>query len=419
VRPWLFLSVVVCCWIMLKSDSGVERRGVMKILYYDCFSGISGDMNLGAMIDVGVDQDRLMNELKKLAIDPYEIRITRDQRRGISGTRVEVVLSDKNVPYHRSFRNILKLVEESDLSQKVKTLSLKIFTKIAQAEAKIHGCNIDDVHFHEIGAVDSIVDIVGAAVCLDYLDVDRVLSSPVQVGGGFVECAHGTLPVPAPATAEILRGIPVKSGLVPFETTTPTGAAILAATVDAFIEEANFTPRKIGYGIGHRDTDIPNVLRIFLGDMGEEAFADDVEIREAFMVECNIDDMNPEFYDDVMDALFEAGAQDVFLAPVIMKKSRPAVKISVLCHDSELKAVEKTLLLRTSTLGVRTRKVTKTMLRRDFSKVSTKYGEISVKNAYYRGKKIKSKPEYEACKALAREKGVSIKEIYDSLKSGD
>jgi len=391
----------------------------MKILYYDCFSGISGDMNLGAMIDVGVDQDRLVNELKKLAIDPYEIRITMDQRRGVSGTRVEVVLSEKNVPYHRSFRNISKLIEESDLSQKVKTLSLKIFTKIAQAEAKIHGCNIDDVHFHEIGAVDSIVDIVGAALCLESLNVDRVLSSPVQVGGGFVKCAHGSLPVPAPATAEILREIPIKSGLVPFETTTPTGAAILAATVDAFTEEMNFTPRKIGYGIGHRDTDIPNVLRIFLGDMGEDVFADDVEISEAFMVECNIDDMNPEFYDDVMDALFEAGAQDVFLVPVIMKKSRPAVKISVLCHDRELKSVEKILLLRTSTLGVRTRKVTKTMLRRDFSKVSTKYGEISVKNAYYRGEKIKSKPEYEECKKLAREKGVSIKEIYDSLKSGE
>jgi uncharacterized protein (TIGR00299 family) protein len=391
----------------------------MKILYYDCFSGISGDMNLGAMIDIGVEQDRLINELKKLTIDPFELKITSDKRRGISGTKVEVVLSEKTAPHHRSFRNISTLIEGSDLSRNVKTLSLRIFTKIAQAEAKIHGCNIDDVHFHEIGAVDSIVDIVGAAVCLDCLRVDRVLSSPVQVGGGFVTCAHGTLPVPAPATAEILKGIPVRSGLVPFETTTPTGAAILAATVDIFTEEANFTPRKIGYGIGHRDTEIPNVLRIYLGDMEEVPFEEDVEIRDAFMVECNIDDMNPEFYDDVMDALFEAGAQDVFLAPIIMKKSRPAVTISVLCHGSELKSVETILLIRTSTLGVRTRKVTKTMLRRDFSAVSTKYGEITVKNAYFRGKKIKSKPEYETCKQLAREKGVSIKEIYDSVKSGE
>ncbi len=393
----------------------------MKILYYDCFSGISGDMHLGAMIDIGVDQELLLGELKKLDIDSYEIRITKDQRKGIGGTRVDVILSDKQIPHHRSFMDISELIEESDLSQNVKTLSLKIFAKIAQVEAKIHGCAVEDVHFHEIGAVDSIVDIVGAAICLDALNVDRIFSTPVQVGGGFVTCAHGILPVPAPATVEILRGIPIKSGLVSFETTTPTGAAILAATVDHFTEVMNFMPRKIGYGIGHRDTEIPNVLRIYLGDMTEEAYKDDDdgEIRNAVMIECNIDDMNPELYDDVMEALFEKGAHDVFLTPVIMKKSRPAVKISVLCGEEERKAVETTLLLRTSTLGVRTLKVTKTMLRRDFSKISTKYGEITVKNAYYQGKKIKSKPEYEACKKLAREKGVTVQDIYNSLKSGD
>jgi pyridinium-3,5-bisthiocarboxylic acid mononucleotide nickel chelatase len=391
----------------------------MKILYYDCFSGISGDMNLGAMIDIGVDHGQLVSELKKLAIDPYEIRIAQDQRRGIHGTRVDVVLPDKHVPCHRTFADISKLIAESTLSGNVKNRSLAIFRKIADAEAKIHGCKVADVHFHEIGAVDSIVDIVGAAVCLEALKVDKIFSSPVQVGGGFVKCAHGTLPVPAPATVEILRGIPIKSGLVPFETTTPTGAAILAATVDVFTEAINITPLKIGYGIGHRDTEIPNVLRLFLCETERESDADDLEIRDAFVVECNIDDMNPEFYDDVMDALFEAGAQDVFLTPVIMKKSRPAVTISVLCHDGERKAIEKILLLRTSTLGVRTQSVTKTMLRRDFSKVSTKYGEITVKNAYYQGKKIKSKPEYEECKKLAAEKGVSLQEIYDSLKSED
>jgi uncharacterized protein (TIGR00299 family) protein len=391
----------------------------MKILYYDCFSGISGDMNLGALIDVGADRNCLMTELKKLDIDPYEIRITRDKRRGISGIKVNVVISERNISHRRSFREISTLIEKSGLTGNVKTLSLKILTKIAQAEATVHGGGIDDVHFHEIGAVDSIVDIVGAAVCLDYLKVDRILSSSVQMGGGFVECAHGILPVPAPATAEILRGIPIKSGLVPFEATTPTGAAILAATVQTFTDGIHLVPWKIGYGIGQRDGDVPNVLRVFLGDDMEKTAVEDVEMRDAFMVECNIDDMNPEFYDDVMEALFEAGAQDVFLTPMIMKKSRPAVTVSVLCDDKALEAVQTILLIRTSTLGVRTLKVTKTMLRREFSTVSTKYGEISVKNAYYRGKKIKSKPEYEACKKLADEKGVSIQEIYDSLKSGD
>jgi uncharacterized protein (TIGR00299 family) protein len=397
----------------------------LKILYYDCFSGISGDMNLGAMIDLGVDQDRLLEELSKIPIDPYEIRISKDQRKGISGIRVNIVESPQDAHsdmpsgHHRTFRDIAGLIEESPLSEKVKTISLNIFGQIAKAEAKIHGRRIEDVHFHEIGAVDSILDIVGAAFCLDYLKVDRVFSSPVQVGGGFVTCAHGILPVPAPATAEILREIPIRTGLVPFETTTPTGAAILAATVDAFMEHVEFTPCKIGYGIGKRDTDIPNILRVFLGEMQEEAVSDDVETQEAVLVECNIDDMNPEMYDYIMALLFEKGAYDVFLTPVIMKKSRPAVKISILCDAGARNAVEEVLWLHSSTFGVRSHKISKTMLKRDLSAVSTKYGDISVKNAYFRGRKIKSKPEYEDCKRLAKEKGVSVKEIYDSLKSGD
>lgn len=391
----------------------------MKILYYDCFAGISGDMNLGAMIDLGVDREQLAKELQKLVIDPYEIRISRDQRKGISGTRVDVVIPDKPLRHHRTFADISRLIEESTLSDSVKTVSRKIFTKLAEAEAKIHGCNTAEVHFHEIGAVDSIVDVVGAAICLEALKVDKVYASPVQVGGGFVQCAHGTLPVPAPATAEILRGIPMKSGLVPFEMTTPTGAAILAATVDVFTQELSIIPQKIGYGIGHRDTDIPNVLRVFTGDVEGQVIADDPEICDAFVVECNIDDMNPEFYSDVMDSLFETGAQDVFFTPIIMKKSRPAVMISVICHDHHLKAVEEILLLRTSTLGVKSSKVIKTMLKRDFVKVSTKYGDVTVKNAYWRGKKIKCKPEYEECKRLAEERGVSIKTIYDSIKVED
>jgi len=391
----------------------------MKILYYDCFAGISGDMNLGAMIDLGVDRVLLINELSKLALDPYEIIITKDHRRGIQGTRVDVVISDQDALHHRTFADVSKLIEDSALSENVKTISMAVFRRLADAEAKVHGCSVEDVHFHEVGAVDSIVDIVGAAICLDVLKVDKIFSSPVQVGGGVVKCAHGTFPVPAPATAEILRGIPIKSGLVPFETATPTGAAILATIVDAFTEEMHFVPQKIGYGVGHRDTDIPNVLRIFLGESYSKAWPDDVEIRYACVVDCNIDDMNPELYDDVMDALFAAGAKDVFLTPVIMKKSRPAVTISALCDEKTLKAVEEVLLLRTSTLGVRTHRVTKTMLRRDFSAVPTKYGDVTVKNAYYRGRRIKSKPEYEACKKLAAEKCVSLKEIYDSLISGD
>ncbi len=398
----------------------------MKILYYDCFSGISGDMNLGVLLDLGVTPDYLLGELKKMDIGEYEVKITQDKRKGITGTRVEVIVNSGvavctgQASGERTFKDVVQIISKSDLSAKVRNISLDIFTRIAVAEGKIHGCKTDDVHFHEVGAVDSIVDIVGAAICLDCLQPERIISSPVQLGGGFVRCAHGILPVPAPATVEILRGIPVKSGAVPFETTTPTGAAILAATVDAFTEDLCFTPQKIGYGIGHRDTDIPNVLRAYLGEMPPEAFSGatkDTSKQTAILVECNIDDMNPEMYEDVMEAFFAAGASDVFLTPIIMKKSRPAIKISVLCSQSERLAIEEILWLSTSTFGLRSQTVSKSMLQRDFSTVSTKFGDVSIKNGYWQGRKIKSKAEYEDCRRLAKENGVSVKEIYDSLFS--
>ena len=395
----------------------------MKILYYDCFAGISGDMNLGVMIDLGVAEDYLLSELKKMSIGEYEVKITKDKRKGITGTRVEVIVDSADgrsghASGERTFKDIVRIISKSDLSEKVKSISLDIFRRLAEAEGKIHGNKTDDVHFHEVGAVDSIVDIVGAAVCLDYLRPERIISSPVEVGGGFVRCAHGILPVPAPATVEILRGIPVKSGAVFLETTTPTGAAILAATVDVFTEDLCFTPQKIGYGIGQRDTDIPNVLRAYLGEMQTETFSgdtDDTEKQTAILVECNIDDMNPEMYEDVMAALLAQGAYDVFLTPVIMKKSRPATKISVLCGESERLAIEEIFWLNTSTFGLRFQRVSKSMLQRDFSTLSTKFGDVSIKNGYYRGRKIKSKAEYEDCKRLAKENGVSLKEIYDLL----
>lgn len=272
----------------------------MRILYYDCFSGISGDMNLGAMIDLGVDKDYLINELSKLNLeDEYKIEVRRDSRKGIEGTKVDVILNDNhghhehihgddhqhshdnnhehsqghdhhhhchehNHHIHRNLKDIEDMINSSSLSDNVKKLSLNMFMKVAEAEAKVHGKPLYQVHFHEVGAVDSIVDIVGAAICLDYLKVDKIMASSVELGGGFVKCAHGLIPVPAPATVEILKGIPVKLGIVPFETTTPTGAAILAANVNEFTDIKEFTIEKIGYGVGGRDTEIPNVLRVYL-----------------------------------------------------------------------------------------------------------------------------------------------------------
>ena len=322
-----------------------ERNELMKILYYDCFAGISGDMNLGAMLDLGVDQKYLLKELGKLPIDSYKIKVYKDKRGGITGTKVDVIVppqkktSSRHTLKKRTFRDITRMIKQSNLSANVKKISLDIFTRLARAEGKIHGHKIEDVHFHEVGAIDSIVDIVGAAICLDYLKVDKVISSPIQVGSGIINCSHGTLPVPAPATAEILQGIPIKTGLVPFEATTPTGAAIIASTATSFTEKIDFTPQKIGYGLGSKDSSIPNVLRLFLGEISANAAkADDPETGEAVIIECNIDDMNPELYDALMERLFAAGAHDVFFTPIIMKKSRPAVMVSVLCDIGKQKA---------------------------------------------------------------------------------
>jgi len=395
----------------------------MKILYYDCFAGISGDMNLGAMLDLGVDQKYLLKELGKLPVDSYKIKVHKDKRGGITGTKVDVIIppqkkaSSRHTLKRRTFRDITGMIKQSNLSANVKKISLDIFTRLARAEGKIHGHKIEDVHFHEVGAIDSIIDIVGAAICLDYLKVDKVISSPIQLGSGIINCSHGTFPVPAPATAEILQGIPIKAGLVPFEATTPTGAAIIAATAAYFTEKIDFTPQKIGYGLGSKDSPIPNVLRLYLGEISVDAVkADDPETGVAIIIECNIDDMNPELYDALMERLFVAGAHDVFLTPIIMKKSRPAVMVSVLCNVGKQKAIEDVLWLNSSTFGLRSYKVAKSILRRETVKVKTKYGEITVKSGYLNGRIIKSKPEYEDCKRLAKENGVTIQDIYESIR---
>lgn len=251
----------------------------MKILYYDCFCGISGDMNLGALIDLGVPGEYLIQELSKINLNSeYEIKIEKSAKLGITGTRADVIL--KHEPdtetyahahehehhHHRNLKDIEEIIKSGDLSDKVKKLSLDMFMKVAEAEAKVHGKTLYEVHFHEVGATDSIVDFLGAAICIDYLKPDKIIASPVQVGGGFVKCAHGIMPVPAPATAEILKNIPVKTGIVQFETTTPTGAAILAANVQEYTQQVDFSIKQIGYGIGYRDLEIPNVLRVYLGE---------------------------------------------------------------------------------------------------------------------------------------------------------
>lgn len=397
----------------------------MKILYYDCFSGISGDMHLGAMIDLGVDPQHLLAQLELLELDGYRINITRDRRKGISGTRVDVIIEDakSSSHHHRNLEDIRKIIDGSRLDGRVKDRSLRMFTKLAEAEAEVHGESIDQVHFHEVGAVDSIVDIVGAAICIEFLQPDRIMSSEVELGGGFVKCEHGTFPVPAPATSEILEGVPVRTGAVRFELTTPTGALILACNVDEFASMDGLEIRKTAYGIGQKDLDIPNVLRVYLAEKAEKA-TKAYGTEKAWLLECNIDDMNPEMYGFVMDTLFDMGADDVFITPIIMKKARPASTLSVLCSGNRKETLIEALLTQTTSLGVRAHEVDKTMLQREFSKLQTSYGEVTVKTAIYKGQKLKAKPEYEDCVRLAREHGIPVQQIYQEIagminKQGD
>jgi uncharacterized protein (TIGR00299 family) protein len=401
----------------------------MNILYYDCFCGISGDMNLAALLDIGVDEAHLRQELSKLGLnEEFELQIKKDSKMGIGGTRVDVVLRDEvrdyshsNHPSHhenhaehhhgtRTYKDIKAIIEQSTLDKCVKHKSITMFESIAKAEAKVHQKPMEEVHFHEVGAVDSIVDIVGAAVCLNYLKVDQIVASPVQVGGGFVKCAHGVFPVPAPATAELLKGVPMRVGLVPYETTTPTGAAVLSVNVNSFTEKMEFTVTKIGYGIGHKDFEVPNVLRVFLGQ------AVSSEQREGqFLLETNIDDMNPELFGYVEERLISQGALDVFKTPIIMKKGRFATKLSILVSEKKEQDVLDVLFQETTTIGVRKFPVEKIMMDRQFETVTTRYGEITIKNAYYHGQKVKCKPEYEDCRRIAKESGVPINEVYHEV----
>ena len=383
----------------------------MKILYYDCFSGISGDMNLGAMIDLGIGLDYLISELRKLKIDGWELDAVKDQRHGINGTKV-TVRQTKHEHVHRHVADIEKIINSSDLDGKTRELSMKIFMKIAVAEAAVHGIPIEKVHFHEVGAIDSIIDVVGAAICFNALGVDAVYVSTVELGGGFANCDHGVLPVPAPATARIVEGIPVRKGGVNFEATTPTGAAIVAALGTEFGVEPGIRIEKTAYGIGQKENpDVPNLLRVFVGETEE--------IKEtghsALQLECNIDDMNPEFFEYISERLFAAGASDVFLSNIIMKKGRPGVVLNVICENEKAPVLKSIIFTESTTLGIRTLPFRKDTLAREIGKISTIYGDVTIKRSFYNGVEVSCKPEYDECRRIAAQEGLPIKEVFANI----
>ncbi|WP_419781103.1 nickel pincer cofactor biosynthesis protein LarC [Maridesulfovibrio sp.] len=420
----------------------------MKILYYDCFSGISGDMNLAAMIELGVDPEMLKTELAKLGLkDEFSLNISRDSRKGIFGTRVDVELAHEHHHSHddshshdqehshkhhghahshthehghhhehRNLKDIEELINSSALGDKVKATSLAIFKRVAEAEAKIHGSTLYEVHFHEVGATDSIVDIVGAAICFHELEIDGVWCSTIELGGGFVNCAHGKMPVPAPATSEILAGKPTTQGAVPKETTTPTGAALLAELVDNYSDSPRMVVQKTAYGIGHRDNEIPNVLRVQLAEVELTAEAgrlnSSLPTVPSRMLQCNIDDMTGEMLGAALDQLMEDGAMDVHFTPIVMKKNRPATTLSLLCSAEDEDKFKRLIFKHTTTLGIKSIDIEKTILGVSFDILETPLGTVTMKNAILDGEIIRSKPELEDCRALAKEHGIPLSEVY-------
>jgi uncharacterized protein (TIGR00299 family) protein len=382
----------------------------MKIAYFDCFSGASGDMIIGALIDAGLKIDILKNEISKLNLHGYEIHAERKNKKGISGTKFNVaVLQDH---HHRNLEDIVKIIDESKLKTEIKDLSKKIFTRLAESEAKIHNKAVDEIHFHEVGAVDAIIDIVGAATGLNILGIQEIYASRIHVGTGFLECAHGTLPVPPPATLELLEGIPVYSTGIESEMVTPTGAAILSTLVKKFYSIPNMSIEKTGYGIGSKDLSIPNVLRLIIGNTIKDTEEDIIQL-----IETNIDDMNPEFYEYIMEVLFKRGAKDVFLTPVIMKKNRPGIILSVICTPDSLDSLINVLLKETTTLGIRISEIKKRMiLKRKIISVSTRWGDVRVKVRNTGDIQNSIAPEYDDCKRIAQTENIPIREIYEEIK---
>ena len=400
----------------------------MKILFYEPFAGISGDMNLGAMIDLGVEENYLIGELKKLGLEnEYNISVSKSSKMGIGGTKVDVRLKDYQpldpsnlmmIPgkghhhHHRNLPAIEKIIDDSGLNEEVKSLSKKIFMHVAKAESKVHGLPLNEVHFHEVGATDSIVDIIGAAICFHNLKIGKVISTPIELGGGFVTAAHGKMPVPAPATAEIVKNIPVKYGGVDHEATTPTGAAILAELVDEFVTAADLKIQKTAYGIGHRDVSIPNILRVNLAEEVRKPY----EMENAVLLECNIDDMSNEVIGNLMERILEAGADDVSFQNIQMKKNRPAIILSVLCIKEKEEFFKELLFKETSTFGIKTFRIEKSMLKREVEEVETSLGLVQVKRGFYNNEVLKSKVEFEDVLRISKETGIPLMEVYKKIE---
>jgi hypothetical protein len=409
---------------------GLRRLG--RIAYLDCFSGVSGDMVLGALIDVGLPLDSLRAALGSLAIDCGEIGADRVLRAGVSATKFRVGPEQAHAHddhhdhnhhhghdhhhhdhghhhdhHHHSLKEIAGAIERSALSRHGKDRAIRLFQRLGEAEAAIHDMPIEKVHLHEVGALDSIVDIVGAVHGMEWLGVDRIVASPLNVGSGTVECAHGTFPVPAPATARLLKGVPIYSGPIAAEMVTPTGALLVTEYADSFVPLPPMTVQAIGYGAGDRDfTAHPNVLRMLVGET-----ASDAHVERIVVLECEIDDMNPQLFGPLMDRLHHAGAVDVFYSPVQMKKNRPGTLVTVIARPEQREALSSLLFGETTTIGVRYQEMMRDRLAREMRTIETPIGPIRFKVATRDGRVLNASPEFDDCARIAADRGLPIKEV--------
>ena len=393
----------------------------MKILYFDCSSGISGNMTIGALLEIVDDEKYLLNELKKLNIDGYEIKISKKVKNGITGTHVDVLLEHEDYHKHkehnhenehthhhehRNLSDVNKIIDNSTLNAEVKKLAKKIFLRVAKAESKVHNKPLEEVHFHEVGAIDSIIDIVGTAILINKINPDKIVSSTVNDGYGFIECAHGKMAVPVPATSEIFSNSNVKFRQIEIDTelVTPTGAAIIAELVTEFMPLPEMRIEKIGWGSGSKDLQIPNVLKVYYGSIEDEK--DDVIVMET-----NIDDCGGEILGYTQELLFKNGALDVFFTPIFMKKNRPGYRMSITCKEEDKLKLQNIIFRETTTIGIRYRKEHRAVLKREIIEIETKYGKIKAKKVINNGEEY-IYPEYEEIKKIAEKNNIPLKKLY-------
>lgn len=378
----------------------------MKTLYFDCSSGISGNMTLGALIEVIGDETYLLNELKKLKVSGYDIKISKTVKNGITGTYVNVILQNHNHHEHRHLEDINSIIDNSSLDDKVKDLSKRIFMRVAKAESKVHNVPLNEVHFHEVGAIDSIVDIVGTAILINKIKPDKIVSSIVNDGYGFIECAHGTITVPVPATSEIFASSNVKFRQIDVDTelVTPTGAAIIAELASDFIPLPTMKVQKIGWGAGSKDLKIPNVLKVYYGEA--ELIGNEIAIMET-----NIDDCTGEILGYTQELLLKNGALDVFYTPIYMKKNRPAYTLTVICKRDKMNILQDIIFKETTSIGIRYHFEYRTELERKQVQINTPYGNVLAKEVTHNNNTY-IYPEYESLKAIALENNVPLKDLY-------